>query len=368
MRTLNNQERTILGICSQTSLSLGKIKTLIYNLPDLSIIFAGNLSNIPIVRQSLTENDIIELNNIDEKRLDAFIHHLAKQNIEIVTFISDIYPKNLKEIHSAPVLLYAKGNLDLLSNSSNLAVVGTRRCTNYGREVTTSFVKDLVKHDICIVSGLADGVDAIAHEAALANGGKTIAVIGSGFNNIYPSINTALSEQIIKKGGLLLSEYEPGEKPNSYHFPARNRIVAALSMALLLVEAPERSGALITKEYAMEFNREVFVVPGRITDYCSKGCNDVIQLCQGTMVLSPKQILDYYGKTVVDFDKPKDVAQLSLEEEMILQILGVNDLHYEAILVSSGMSSGNLNALLMKMELKNLIKKLPGNIYTSVKI
>ncbi len=365
MRQLTMEDKALLALSTQSKLSYTKIKNIIETLPDVSVIFSNK--DLRKELNFLDEKDYNKLSDVNMSILDNFIANLEKSNIYVITLLSDMYPYNLKQISSPPIVLYAKGNLDLLKHTNCIGIVGTRRCTNYGEEVTKSFSKTLAKSDICIVSGLADGIDTIAHESALSVKGKTIAVMGSGFNNIYPANNAKLADRIIESDGLILTEYEPAEKAQAFHFPARNRIIAGLSLSVLIVEAPARSGALITKEYAVEYNREVFVVPGRITDVYSKGSNDVIKGCQGIMVLGVDEILAFYGK-VGGVEQNQKILQLSMEEQIIVNLLEVNDLHYETLLMKSNLTTSQLNPILMKLEIKNIIKKLPGNIYSSIKI
>ena len=215
---------------------------------------------------------------------------------------------------------------------------------------------------ITIVSGLADGVDSAAHRAALEAGGKTIAVLGSGFNNIYPATNVPLANEIVDKGGLLVTEYKPNVQPANYTFPARNRIIAGLSRGVLITEATLKSGSMHTKEYALENGRDLFVVPGRITDIYSQGCNQIIKNCQSAMVLDSAEIIRLYGKDVTTIDTTEK-TQLNFDEQIIIDILGSDEVHYDDILSKSGMAQKALNTLLVRMELMGKIKKLPGNYY-----
>ncbi len=359
---LNDEDKAVIALVTQANISYAKAKYIIEALDDVSVIFSADRLKYAKIK----DKDTIEkLSNIDVDLVNNYIANLDRSNIEVITYVSQIYPDNLREIHNPPLVLYAKGNLDLLVYKNNLSIVGTRRATSYGEEVTKSFAKTLAKEGICIVSGLADGIDTIAHQGAVSVKGKTIAVMGSGFNNIYPANNIGLVDKIVETGGLVITEYKSNELPQTYHFPARNRIIAGLSLAVLIVEAPARSGALITKEYALECNREIFVVPGRITDIYSKGSNEIIKSCQSTMVLSVNDILEFFGR-VGEKKSNADGVQLSLEEQLIIEILGAEEVHYEKIIAASGLSSSTLNSLLIKLELKNIIKKLPGNIYTRI--
>lgn len=363
--SITQQDKALIALTTQTRITNSKLHLIIDTLDDVSVIFSDNFDIY--LKGVVTTKDINSINSIDIEVLESYLKELERKNIEVFTYLSDIYPKNLKEISSSPIVLYAKGNLDLLKEYNTLAVVGTRRASNYGEEVAKSFSRVLAKNGVCIISGLADGIDSVAHKGTLDSKGKTIAVLGSGFDYIYPATNIGLAKDIVDNNGLLLTEYMPSETPQNFHFPARNRIVAGLSKAVLIVEAPARSGALITKEIALDCNRDIFVVPGRVTDVFSRGSNEVIKSCQGSIVLSVDDILEYFGQ-LNTYHNHRKCVQLSMEEEIVYDILAVNDEHYEVILARSGMQPSQLNSLLMQMELKNIVKRLPGNIYTSTKI
>ena len=296
----------------------------------------------------------------DDNFINNYIKNFDEQEIKFVSIVSDKYSRILRETLSPPIMLYCKGNVDLL-NSPCLAIVGTRRCTKYGKDVTLMFSKEIAKAGITIVSGLCDGVDTHAHTGCVEVGGKTIAVLGGGINCIYPATNRPLADKILATGGLIISEYKPNVKPIRYFFPARNRIVAGISQGVLITEATEKSGSMHTKEYALENNRDLYVVPARITDIYSKGCNMIIKNCQSAMVLSPDEIIRAYGK-----ETTKDaliVEQLSMEEQMILDAVGADEVHYETLVSNLKIESKRLSTLLMRLELKGVLTKLPGNFY-----
>ena len=299
---------------------------------------------------------------LDEVYINNYIKNFDAMDIHLLTIVSDEYPQLLKETLSPPTLLYCKGNLKVLKTSC-FAIVGTRRITKYGREITNRFSYDLASAGFTIVSGLGDGVDTVAHRACLDAGGKTIAVLGNGFNHIYPATNVPLVKDIIEKGGLIVSEYAPDAPPTLYTFPARNRIIAGLSKGVLITEATKKSGSMHTKEYALENNRDLFVVPGRITDIYSAGCNEIIKNCQSVMVLSPNEIIETYGKNYVSQHGQVSHVQVNFDEQILLDIVGENEIHYEELLSKSGMEQKSLNTLLMRMELMGTIHKLPGNYY-----
>ena len=210
---------------------------------------------------------------------DQIIESLNKENIKITTINNKSYPKLLKEIYNPPQLLYYKGRLDL-NNEFTLAVVGTRKYTGYGRQVTERIVKDLAQNKLTIVSGLALGIDTLAHLATLDMSGKTIAVLGSGLDkqSIYPSSNRYLADKIINCNGCVISEFPPGTQPLRHHFPQRNRVISGLSLGTLVIEAGEKSGALITAMHSLEQNREVFAVLGNIFLLTSVGTIKLIKM------------------------------------------------------------------------------------------
>ena len=213
-----------------------------------------------------------------------------KYKVIKVDMNSKYYPERLKNIDSPPKQLYCLGNLELLNYKNNIAMIGSRNCSSYGERAAKDFAYNLAKEDICIVSGLAKGIDSFSHIGALNAKGRTIAVLGSGLDNIYPKENIKLVKEIIKNNGLVISEYPLGTKPLKYHFPARNRIISGLSDSVLVVEARKNSGTNITVDFALEQGKDVFVIPGNIYSKTSDGTNYLIT--EGAIpVLTYKDIL-----------------------------------------------------------------------------
>ena len=201
---------------------------------------------------------------------------MEKEKINIITQDDIEYPDKLKQIYDSPMYLFIKGNVSLLKRKS-IAIVGSRYCTNYGKIIAKSLAEDLVKNNIIIVSGLAKGIDEFSHIGALKNEESTIAVLGSSIDNIYPKENINLAKKILDKNGLIISEYVIGSKLVKFNFPARNRIISGISDGVLVVEAKEKSGALITVDFALEQGKEVFAVPGNINCNTSMGTNQLIK-------------------------------------------------------------------------------------------
>lgn len=218
-------------------------------------------------------NDIIISKN--EKILNYHIKYMKENNIKIININEREYPQALKKIYDPPISLYVKGDIEKLNNK-NIGIVGCRECTTYGKKSAEYFAYNLSKQNINIVSGLAKGIDSYAHLGSL-NTGNTIAVLGNGLDMIYPKENLELANEIIKRGGTIISEYPCGTKPDKIKFPARNRIISGISSGIIVIEAKEKSGTLITVDFALEQGREVFVVPGNINSINSVGTNDLIK-------------------------------------------------------------------------------------------
>ncbi len=338
-----------------------RAKFIVDNYEDLEDLF----DNIEDYKNELIQIfDLEEYGEIvNEKSLhyiEQTINNYEKLGIEVVTIRSDNYPDLLREIDSSPIMLYCKGNVSLL-NSECLGVVGTRRATKYGKDTCNKFVKDIASENITIVSGLAEGIDTIAHKSTLEVKGNTIAVLGGGLLNIYPTSNVGLAKDILDNNGLLVSEYKPNEPALTYHFPIRNRIIAGLSRAVFIVEATEKSGSMHTKNYALEYNRNVFALPARITDIYSVGCNKCISNGQAQMVLAPNDIIEYYGKNVKA--KQEVAIQLSYDEQMIYDLLLGQERHFDELIKLTKLETKTLQTLLMRLVLKGVVDKQPNNYY-----
>lgn len=258
-------------------LELYKTPENIYNLTKEELLKIDGIGNE-------TVKNILESKN--EKLLDYHIKYMEENNIDIIHICEESYPQLLKQIYDAPVSLYIRGNKEIL-NGQNIGIVGCRDCTDYGKKAAKYFAYNLSKEkSINIVSGLAKGVDSYAHWGSVganievareANCGKTIAVLGNGLDMIYPKENIELANEIIKNGGAIISEYPCGTKPDKMNFPARNRIISGISKGIIVIEAKEKSGTLITVDFALEQGRDVFVVPGNINSINSVGTNDLIK-------------------------------------------------------------------------------------------
>lgn len=237
-----------------------------------------------------TANEI--LNKEYRINLDKYENYIKKNKIELIHINCREYPEKLNLLYDKPIVLYMKGNKELL-NRFSLAIIGCRESTKYGEQVCKKISYDIAKNKIVTVSGMAKGIDSIAHKATLKANGETIAVIGSGLDNIYPSDNIGLANEIIKNGGLIISEYIIGTKPTKMNFPARNRIISGLSNGVIVIEAKKKSGTMITVDFALEQGKEIFAVPGNILSENSEGTNELIK--QGAkLVTNIKDILEEF--------------------------------------------------------------------------
>lgn len=225
----------------------------------------------------LSEKNIFELTDYSNKKnIDKYLNYMEKNKIQIINYKNNKYPKKLNNIVNKPIVLYMKGDINNLNNES-VAIVGSRNCSVYGKKNASFFSYELAKSNVNIVSGLARGIDTEAHVNAIKARGKTVAVIGNGIDNIYPKENYKLTEKILENNGLIISEYIVGTRPEKQNFPRRNRIISGVSDAVIVVEANEKSGALITANYAIEQGKEVWAIPGNINSYTSVGTNNLIK-------------------------------------------------------------------------------------------
>ncbi|MCX6038884.1 MAG: DNA-processing protein DprA [Chloroflexi bacterium] len=297
--------------------------------------------------------------------LDKYLTKVMAQGIEILTWDDELYPPRLKEIDQPPPVLYVRGALTT-EDSWAVAVVGTRRVSAYGRQVAEEIASFLAANGVTVVSGLARGVDAIAHQSALKAGGRTIAVLGCGVDRIYPPEHVQLAEKMMASGALI-SDYAPGTPPDASNFPPRNRIISGLSMATVVVEAGETSGALITAQFAIDQGREVFAVPGNILAPQSKGTNRLI--AQGARpMLSVRDLLDVLNLTRVTEQRLVRKALPTDEtESKLMSVLTHEPLHVEEIRNQTCLPIERVSATLVMMELKGLVRQVGGLNYVAVR-
>ncbi len=294
--------------------------------------------------------------------LDEEIMKYEKLNINIINCFDEIYPKALKEIYSPPVILFARGNIELLKNKNLLSIVGTRKYSDYGKDVVKNLVSSISAQNITVVSGLAIGIDSLAHIEALKEKGATIAILGSAIDRIYPPSNFNLAKQI-EENGLILSELPIGTKFAKENFPKRNRIIAGLSYATLVIEAGKKSGALITANFAIDENREVLAIPGSIFNKNSIGTNNLIK--QGArLITSIEDVLEIYKIKINQVESAKKEPIFESDtEKIIYNLLKDGSMGIDKIVISSRLNVNIVIASLTKMELSNLIENIGNQNY-----
>ena len=307
------------------------------------------------------------------QRAKVEIDFAAKHHIRILTLSDPAYPSRLRECDDAPLVLYTLGTADF--NAAHVvSIVGTRKATDYGRSVCDTFVRDLAAAvpGILIVSGLAYGIDVAAHRASLAYGASTVGVLAHGLDRIYPSVHRSVAAQMTARGGGLVTEYMSVTEPERQNFLQRNRIIAGMADALVIVESAVKGGALVTADIAQGYNRDCFAFPGRVGDEYSKGCNNLILRNGAALITSADDFLKAMRwDTTQGADKPVQrqlFVELSPEEERVLSILrGAGDaLHINNIVVEADIPIGRLTSLLFSLEMKGLVRTLAGARYTAV--
>ncbi len=341
-----------------------------FNLPIKKIDEVLDLMEYPSIDNFVKLKDLRQIFNSDlvnemidraeDRKVSMYFANLRGNEITVVTKGDENYPKKLVELPDAPYYLFCKGDLSLF-DSKSISIVGSRTPTNYGRIVTDRLAGELAKSGFTIVSGLAVGIDSIGHRKALEVGGKTIAVLGSGFNNIYPSEHSALAREIAENG-LLISEYCPSVKSTRYTFPFRNRIVAGLGDGVLITEASAKSGTMHTKDFALDYGKTVFAVPGNITSEKSALTNELIRSNQCVCVTCVEDIYHELGFT--DEKKEKRVfVQLDMIQQKIVEVLKNGEKDIDSISRECNLNINSLNSYLTMMEISGIIRRMSGGVY-----
>ena len=341
-----------------------RMKALLEYYGSLEIAWEAPLSGLLAagLPARVAENFVQVRNSVD---LEKVMEKISAQGVKVCTWEDEIYPKRLKEIAQPPPVLFIKGAINVEDDWA-VSVVGTRRVTPYGRQVAAEIARFLAENGVTVVSGLARGVDAIAHQTALQAGGRTLAVLGSGVDVVYPPEHRKLAAEIAAQGALI-SDYPMGTQPESTNFPPRNRIIAGLSLATIVVEAGETSGALITAKFAVDQGREVFAVPGSILTPQSEGTNHLIE--EGARpLLKMSEILEVLKLENIP---EKQVSRKSLnataEEKKLLQYLTQEPKYIDEICNLSGLPIQTVSATLTMMELKGLVTHVGGMNYAAAR-
>jgi DNA processing protein len=307
---------------------------------------------------------IVTFNNF--ARAEKEMEFIEKYKINPLFITNDQYPKRLLNCYDAPTMLYYRGNADL-NTSKIIAVVGSRTHTDYGKIVIENLLQPLSHSGILVVSGLAYGIDAIAHKTALKNQLQTVGVLGHGLDKIYPAENTEMAKEMLQHGGLL-TEFMTKTKPDRHNFPARNRVVAGISDAVIVVETDIKGGSIITAELANGYNKDVFAFPGKINDKKSSGCNHLIKNNKAVLLTDAQQLLEAMGweenKKLIK-KKPREFfIELSGDEKIIVEILKTADqTSIDELNFRSGLSSSAVAVAILNLEMQNIIQSLPGKMY-----
>lgn len=343
------------------------VKTLISYVGSAQQVFdtpLNKLTKVPGIGSSTAR----AIKKFDLKGAEKELERLSAKDVKLHFYTDSSYPKRLKNIYDAPALIYFSGNADL-NHSKILAIVGTRNATNHGKAFVKEFVRDLSTQNIIIVSGLAYGIDIEAHKAALKYNIPTIGVIASGLDIIYPQVHTKYANRMLEDGGLL-TEYPLKTKLDPARFPARNRIIAGMADATVVIEAASKGGALITADLASGYDREVFAIPGRWDDEFSAGCNHIIKNNMAQSITSA-QDLEYYMQWAADEDQSEISIALSKEDfsseewNVISTIKeSGNDVHIDELSWKSQIQIGQLASILLNLEFRGIVNSIAGKKYT----
>lgn len=352
-------------LCNINGIGYKKIQELLDYYGDVESIFTAKEDSLKQIR-ALSEKDISYLSKVhDEDKIKRVYEQLEKAEVRFIIQQDEEYPKKLREVYDSPYGFYMKGKLPDI-NRPSVAIVGARNCTNYGKELALYFARELAKEGVQIISGLAMGIDGYSHAGALQENGYTLGVLGSGIDVCYPKSNSYLYHRMKIEGGIL-SEYGLHLRPLAGNFPRRNRLIAGFSDAILVIEARERSGSFITVDQGLELGKEIFVIPGRITDELSMGCNHLARM-GAQVVCSPKDILEHFHMDNMK-DQPlqerklRVSGKLTKQECAVYEQLSLEPLYIGRIVEKTKLEFGQAAQALLNLELKDLIKQIAKNYY-----
>jgi len=344
--------KKLIAYCGSAEAVFKEKKKNFEKIPGIGETLAGAIANQNVLKHAEDELKFIE-----------------KYKIKTFYFLDANYPARLKQCVDSPVMLYFKGDANM-NVEKVIAIVGTRSASDYGKGFTNQLIVDLTEQQVLVVSGLAYGIDTAAHKAALKNNLPTIAVLAHGLDRIYPPLNKTLAEQMVKNGGLL-TDFISQTNPDRENFPKRNRIIAGMSDAVVVVEAGRKGGALITADIANSYNRDVFAVPGRLGDTYSEGCNNLIKTNRAALIQSAddiKYIMGWEKQTASEKLRQRELfIQLTPDEELIINILKENGVTgIDTICSESRLSPSKVASVLLNLEFEQIVKCLPGKIYNLV--
>ncbi len=351
---MSTVKRWFRGVTNEEVLSLAKVEQLNPIDHQKLITCLGSYRELEkakledLIKLGLTSHQATSVIN-RQRDVSAESRLMRKHAISLVTIDDPLYPKLLREISDPPLWLFYRGDLRTCERKT-ITVVGTRKPSQYAASAVEMLLPSLIIRELVTVSGLAYGTDSLIHRRTLLGNGQTIAVLAGGLDAIYPTDHTQLADEIVSKGGLLLSEYPPGVRPQPYRFPIRNRIVAGLSPLTLIVEAKLKSGTLTTAKSAVDYNRDVWAIPGRITDPSAAGGNFLIR-CGALLCAGADQISEYFGLTVSEIERPN----LDTPEGQLLHLLTDSAHDLDELMVKTGMNVENILGLVTRLELSGLL-------------
>lgn len=374
---MNTQEIvSSIALTKLNGLSLLNARTLLDSLGSASEVFAHRKDIVGVIPDA-SQRLVAAFDHTDEalRLAEEEMKFVEQKRLRVLTLNDVDYPQRLRECEDAPLVLYYCGSANLNSQRV-ISIVGTRKCSEYGREVCNNFIADLKRYypDTLIVSGLAYGIDVCAHRAALDNGMSTIGVLAHGLDTIYPSMHRQIAADMVHRQGGLLTEYGVHTTPEKGNFVRRNRIVAGMCDACIVVESSERGGSLITAELAMEYNRDVFAFPGRVYDEYSRGCNNLIRCQQATLLTCAADLLDAMGwDNPLKKDSKRKVVQQELfpdltdeERALVNTLKDVDDKHVNQIAIDANIPYSRASMILFDLEMKGIVKALGGARYRLV--
>ncbi|MEY2925441.1 MAG: hypothetical protein RLZZ337_1991 [Bacteroidota bacterium] len=343
--------KNVVSYCGGSEYIFQKSKTFLKKIPGIGELIAQNIASFNDFSAAEKEVEFIE-----------------KKNIRPLFFLDKEYPFRLKNIPDCPIMLYVKGDANL-SPEKCIAVVGTRKMTEYGKVFVNQLIEDLVPHNATVVSGLAYGVDVHTHKQCIKNQVNTFGVVAHGLDKLYPALHTQIANDMVLQGGAVLTEFTSGTKPDRENFPKRNRIVAGMVDAVIVVESALKGGSLITAELANQYNRDVLALPGNIGNEYSKGCNYLIKNNKAHVIESIADLVKLMNWDVkIEKQSQRQLfIELSDEEEVLMGLIRQNgEMGVDQLMANSGFNSSTLAMTLLELEMKNCITTLPGKRYQAI--
>lgn len=368
----NSNLKTLLALSLISGLGSKRVKLLVQAFDDPSKIFSLSKTELRSVEGIGEASALSILSFKDWDKVTHILKQTERSKSQIITLADSEYPTLLEQIYDPPILFWLKGNVEALSKPG-VGVIGTRNTTAYGRKIGERLSKELGEEGLCIFSGLAYGIDAIAHKAALDVGAPTVAVLGSGIDNLYPKKNADLANRIVKEGGAVISEFPLGSKPDAGNFPVRNRIVSGMSLGVLVVESGIKGGSMITADLALDQNREVFAVPHSLENLSGSGCNylikngsaKLVQTVEDMLVELPIESGGTLKKNERDLASPKKWKDEDLDElsKRICEFLGQGEAQIDVISDTLEAHTSQLLVALLQLEMKELVVQKVGKIF-----